>query len=84
MESIHVGKVKLEFKLENNIDHYSLNSYIPLIDGMYVGEEGWFVVANNIVVLEGKNVFNKWGKSVSLNSILNASFFITREKEHDL
>ncbi len=57
---------------ECNFRTYTIGDPIDLESGLYIGYEGWFVVnKKNRVLACGKNIFNKWGGTISLDRILD-------------
>lgn len=50
---------------------YNLGDKIKLEDGIYLGYEGWFRILNGKITDTGKNIFNKWGRLLSMEEILN-------------
>lgn len=58
-----VSGLNIEIKCTENPGtmHYDLGTVIPLDDGLYIGNEGWFVAYNDKVLISGKKIYDKWG-----------------------
>ncbi len=50
--------------------HYDLGTAIPLDDGLYIGNEGWFVVYKEKVLISGNKVYDKWGGERVCNDLI--------------
>lgn len=59
-----VGYGKIQVKMNPHGYHYYLGDTVPFDDGLYLTPDGWFVVKDSIVVIDGKQCFNKYGTNI--------------------
>ena len=67
-----VSELDIEIKCTENpgTTHYDLGTAIPLDDGLYIGNEGWFVVYSGKVLISGNKVYDKWGFDRVCNDLI--------------
>ncbi|MBA7706910.1 hypothetical protein ES703_115769 [subsurface metagenome] len=58
--------------------HYFVGDRILLKDGLYLGNEGWFIVEKSKVISYGDKVYTKWGDKITLKGILSPHNIIGR------
>lgn len=65
-----VGKNHAQLKIHPTSDHYAIGDSIPVGDGVYLTYEGWFIVHEGKVVLEGDVIRDKWGNYIDYTQLL--------------
>ncbi len=60
--------------------HYFVGNRIPLKDGLYLGNEGWFTVQKSKVGNFGDKIYTKWGDEITLNKVLNPHNMVEKAK----
>ena len=68
-----VGNIQIKCTPEPSFKNYKLDDNIELLDGIYIGYEGWFRVRNSKIVDIGKHVYDKWGNLLLLENVLNTN-----------
>ena len=69
-----IGKNYLQIKCSPvlNMQHYKIGDTIEeLEDGLYLAYEGWFIVEDSKVKIEGIKIFDKWGGGLDAGELIN-------------
>ena len=66
------GGCRIKTKLvEVYSDQYNVGDTVPLADGIYICYEGAIVVKGGIFIMETEDLFDKWGRSMFPDEILD-------------
>lgn len=67
-----------EQEVISHFHHYNIGDEIDLQDGLYLTNEGWFVVEQGKVFITGHRAFTKWGDRVVCSELLEKYNPITK------
>jgi len=77
-DTVTEKQIQIKCTPEPCMHHYFVGKRIPLKDGLYIGNEGWFVVEKSKVKNYGKRIYSKWGDKITLKEILSPHSMIGR------
>jgi len=69
-DTVTKKQIQIKCTPEPCLHHYLVGDLIPLEDGLYLGNEGWFSVKKGRVKDYRDKVFTKWGDEITLIEIL--------------
>lgn len=70
-DTVTEKQIQIKCTPEPCMHHYFVGGRIPLKDGLYIGNEGWFVVEKGKVRNYGEEIYSKWGDKITLKKILS-------------
>jgi len=70
-DTVTEKQIQIKCTPEPCMHHYFVGKRIPLKDGLYVGNEGWFVVEEGKVRNYGEEIYSKWGDKITLEGVLS-------------
>jgi len=70
-DTVTEKKIQIKCTPEPCMHHYFVGDRIPLKDGLYLGNEGWFVVKKGRVINYGTKIYTKWGDKITLKKVLS-------------
>ena len=70
-DTVTEKQIQIKCTPEPCLHHYFVGDRIPLKDGLYLGNEGWFAVKTGRVIICGDKIYSKWGDRITLKKILS-------------
>lgn len=77
-DTVTEKQIQIKCTPESCMHHYFVGEHIPLKDGLYLGNEGWFIVEKSKVINYGDKVYTKWGDKITLQKVLSPYNIIGR------
>jgi len=77
-DTVTEKQIQIKCTPEPCMHHYFVGDRIPLEDGLYIGNEGWFVIEKSKVRNYGEKIYTKWGDEITLQEILSPHNIIGR------
>lgn len=70
-DTVTKKQIQIKCTPEPCMHHYFVGDPIPLKDGLYLGNEGWFTVRKGKVFDYGDKVYTKWGDKITPKGVLS-------------